>query len=70
MPGVHELERLQRAFADAYQQGVRLLVTTAVLRPHVRRHLKTFGIRIETLAIEEIPLDTFSVRTVLTLSPN
>jgi type III secretion protein V len=68
MPGVGELEHLQRAFADAYEQGIRLLVTTAVLRPHLRRHLKTFGIRIETLAIEEIPLDTFSVHAVSTLS--
>jgi type III secretion protein V len=70
MPGVNELERLQRALANAYAQGVRLLVTSAVLRPHLRRHLKTFGIRIEALAIEEIPLDTFSVSTVFTLSPN
>ncbi|GAB7527231.1 flagellar biosynthesis protein FlhA [Paraburkholderia sp. 2C] len=69
MPGIGELERLQQAFAEAYRQGVRVLVTTAVLRPHVRRHLKTFGIRIDTLAIEEIPLDTFNVHAVLTLSP-
>ncbi|CAB3756823.1 flagellar biosynthesis protein FlhA [Paraburkholderia solisilvae] len=67
--GVDELEHLQRAFSDAYAQGVRVLVTTAVLRPHLRRHLKTFGIRIDALAIEEIPLDNFSVQTICTLSP-
>jgi len=67
MLGVDQLERLQRALAGAEQQGVRVLVTTALLRPHLRRQLRSFGLHLEALAIEEIPLDTFRVNTVATL---
>jgi type III secretion protein V len=70
MLGVDELERLQRALAGAHELGVRALVTTALLRPHLRKHVRSFGLRIEALAIEEIPLDTYRVNTVVTLQPD
>ncbi|HVE09272.1 MAG TPA: flagellar biosynthesis protein FlhA [Paraburkholderia sp.] len=69
MLGVDELERLQRALAGAEGQGVRVLVTTALLRSHLRRQLRGVGLRVDVLAIEEIPLDTFRVNTVVTLQP-
>ncbi len=69
MLDVDQLEGLQQVVARAYEDGVRLLVTTAVLRPHLASFLRTFGVRIEVLAIEEIPHDTYRVRTVATLEP-
>ncbi|HEX3635915.1 MAG TPA: FHIPEP family type III secretion protein, partial [Paraburkholderia sp.] len=61
-----ELTRAQQ-FLAADLSGIRLIVTNAVLRPHLVRLLRDFGLRIEVLAIEEIPLDVFRIQTVATL---
>ncbi|MFM0247195.1 flagellar biosynthesis protein FlhA [Paraburkholderia sediminicola] len=61
-----ELMRAQQVFT-ADLSGIGLIVTNAVLRPHLARLLRDFGQRIEVLAIEEIPLDVFRVQTVATL---
>ncbi|MFL9907384.1 flagellar biosynthesis protein FlhA [Paraburkholderia sp. RL17-337-BIB-A] len=61
-----ELTRAQQ-FLTADLSGIRLIVTNAVLRPHLVRLLRDFGLRIEVLAIEEIPLDVFRIQTVATL---
>ncbi|ASV99879.1 flagellar biosynthesis protein FlhA [Paraburkholderia aromaticivorans] len=63
---VEELERAQRVFA-ADMNGVALIVTNAVLRPHLARLLHDFGRRVDVLAIEEIPLDVYRVQAVATL---
>lgn len=47
---------------------VRLLVTSATLRPHMARVFQTLGIRMEVVAIEEIPRDVYQVRNVFTFS--
>jgi type III secretion protein V len=65
---VDQMSALQRAYSEQAHE-VRLLVTTAVLRPHLARILNTFDTRAEVLAIEEIPLDTYRVHTVATLTP-
>jgi type III secretion protein V len=44
-----------------------LIVTNAILRPHLARLLHDFGRRVEVLAIEEIPLDVYRVQAVATL---
>ncbi len=62
------LESLQRGFA-ARRDMVRLVVTTAVLRPHLERILRTLGMRADVLAMEEIPLDEYRVRVIATLAP-
>ncbi|WP_233868908.1 flagellar biosynthesis protein FlhA [Paraburkholderia adhaesiva] len=63
-----QLEILHEAFAT---QGdtARLVVTTALLRPHLARILRTLGIRTDVLAMEEIPLDTYRVHVIATLEP-
>lgn len=63
-----QLETVQRTFA-AQRDGVPLVVTTAVLRPHLARVLRTLGIRTDVLAMEEIPLDAYRVQVVATLEP-
>jgi type III secretion protein V len=63
-----ELNRAQQVFA-ADLSGVALIVTNAVLRPHLARLLRDFGQPVEVLAIEEIPLDIYGIRTVATLGP-
>jgi len=63
------LEMLQQVFA-AQQDTVRLVVTTARLRPHLARILRTLGIRTDVLAMEEIPLDTYRVHVMATLGPD
>ncbi|WP_454871470.1 flagellar biosynthesis protein FlhA [Paraburkholderia xenovorans] len=63
---VEELERAQRVFAID-MNGVALIVTNAVLRPHLARLLHDFGRRVDVLAIEEIPLDVYRVEAVATL---
>jgi type III secretion protein V len=63
-----QLEAVQRAFA-AQPDGVPLVVTTAVLRPHLAQLLRTLGVRTEVLAMEEIPLDTYRVQVIATLEP-
>jgi type III secretion protein V len=62
------LESLQRSFAGQ-KDAARLVVTTAVLRPHLERILRMLGIRADVLAMEEIPLDTYRVRVTATLMP-
>jgi type III secretion protein V len=64
---VEELERAQRIFM-AELDGIALIVTNAVLRPHLARLLHDFGRRVEVLAIEEIPLDVYRVQAVATLA--
>ncbi|MFM0335937.1 flagellar biosynthesis protein FlhA [Paraburkholderia fungorum] len=61
-----QLTHAQQIFA-ADLSGIPLLVTNAVLRPHLARLLRDFGWRIEVLAIEEIPLDVYRIKTVATL---
>ena len=61
-----ELTRAQQ-FLAADLSEIRLIVTNALLRPHLVRLLRDFGLRIEVLAIEEIPLDVFRIQTVATL---
>jgi type III secretion protein V len=61
-----QLTQVQRILA-ADLSGIRLIVTNAVLRPHLARVLSDFGWRIEVLAIEEIPLDVYRIQTVATL---
>ena len=63
---VEELERAQRVFM-AELDGIALIVTNAILRPHLARLLHDFGRRVEVLAIEEIPLDVYRVQAVATL---
>lgn len=63
---VEELERAQRILT-AGLAGVALIVTNAVVRPHLARLLHDFGQRIEVLAIEEIPLDVYRIQAVATL---
>ncbi|CAE6819664.1 flagellar biosynthesis protein FlhA [Paraburkholderia haematera] len=61
-----DLTRAQQIFA-ADLSGISLIVTQAVLRPHLARLVRDFGWRIEVLAIEEIPLDVYRIQTVATL---
>lgn len=61
-----EMARTQRILTGDLS-GIGLIVTNAVLRPHLMRLLHDFGRRIDVLAIEEIPLDIYRVRTVATL---
>ncbi|MFM0311581.1 flagellar biosynthesis protein FlhA [Paraburkholderia sp. RL17-383-BIF-A] len=63
---VEDLERAQRVFM-AELDGIALIVTNAILRPHLARLLHDFGRRVEVLAIEEIPLDVYRVQAVATL---
>jgi len=62
------LGALQRAFA-AHPDAARIVVTTALLRPHLAHTLQLLGIRAEVLAMEEIPLDTYRIRATVTLEP-
>ncbi|WNC88595.1 flagellar biosynthesis protein FlhA [Paraburkholderia sp. FT54] len=61
-----ELTRAQRILTQDLA-GIGLVVTNAVLRPHLARLLRDFGRPIEVLAIEEIPLDIYRIQTVATL---
>jgi type III secretion protein V len=61
-----ELEHAQQILGADLSQ-IPLVITNAVLRPHLARLLRDFGWRIEVLAIEEIPLDLYRVQTVATL---
>jgi type III secretion protein V len=61
-----ELTRAQQLLAADLSE-IRLIVTNAVLRPHLVRLLRDFGLRIDVLAIEEIPLDVFRIQTIATL---
>ncbi|MDE1184516.1 FHIPEP family type III secretion protein [Paraburkholderia sp.] len=61
-----ELEHVQQVFATELD-GIPLVVTNAVLRPHLARLLRDFGRHVEVLAIEEIPLDLYRVQTIATL---
>ncbi|TXC86183.1 flagellar biosynthesis protein FlhA [Paraburkholderia azotifigens] len=62
------LDSMKRGFA-AKQDVAHVVVTTAVLRPHLARILRTLGIPSDVLAMEEIPSDTYRVRVVATLVP-
>jgi type III secretion protein V len=61
-----ELTRTQQIFA-ADLSAITLIVTNAVLRPHLARLLRDFGWHIEVLAIEEVPLDVYRIQAVATL---
>ncbi|ASL42888.1 Flagellar biosynthesis protein FlhA [Burkholderia sp. AD24] len=61
-----EMERAQQVFG-ADLSGIGLIVTNAVLRPHLARLLRDFGWRIDVLAIEEIPFDIYRIQTIATL---
>ncbi|CAE6854584.1 Secretion system apparatus protein SsaV [Paraburkholderia domus] len=61
-----QLTQVQQILA-ADLSGIRLVVTHAVLRPHLARVFSDFGWRVEVLAIEEIPLDVYRIQTVATL---
>ncbi|WP_322062483.1 flagellar biosynthesis protein FlhA [Paraburkholderia sp. J63] len=58
-----QLDALRRALTDTAQPA-RLLVTSAVLRPHLARVIGALGIRTEVLAVEEIPRDVYRVQTI------
>ncbi|MFM0176090.1 FHIPEP family type III secretion protein [Paraburkholderia sediminicola] len=62
------LESLQKSFAGRKDMA-RLVVTTAVLRPHLERILRMLGIRADVLAMEEVPQDTYRIRVTATLTP-
>lgn len=61
-----ELEHAQQILGVDLSR-IPLVITNAVLRPHLARLLRDFGWRIDVLAIEEIPLDLYRVQTVATL---
>ncbi|WCM20976.1 flagellar biosynthesis protein FlhA [Paraburkholderia bryophila] len=61
-----EMERAQQVLG-ADLSGIGLIVTNAVLRPHLARLLRDFGWRIDVLAIEEIPFDIYRIQTIATL---
>jgi type III secretion protein V len=46
-----------------------LVVTTAVLRPHLAALLDSFGIQASVLAIEELLASPFRIRSILTIAP-
>ncbi|HTH60913.1 MAG TPA: flagellar biosynthesis protein FlhA [Paraburkholderia sp.] len=64
--GADQLEALQQAFA-AQSEPVRVVMTTAVLRPHLARVLRTLGVHADVIAMEEVPLDTYRVHATTTL---
>ena len=66
MLSAEELGRAQEIFAEELA-GIALIVTNAVLRPHLARLLRDFGRRIEVLAIEEIPLDVYRIHAIATV---
>ncbi|PQV44267.1 type III secretion protein V [Paraburkholderia sp. BL21I4N1] len=61
-----EMERAQQILG-ADLSGIGLIVTNAVLRPHLARLLRDFGWRTDVLAIEEIPFDIYRIQTIATL---
>ena len=63
------LEGLRRVFV-AQPDASRVVVTTALLRPHLARILRMLGLRADVLAMEEIPLDTYRVQVIATLEPD
>ncbi|ALL66366.1 Flagellar biosynthesis protein FlhA [Paraburkholderia caribensis MBA4] len=62
------LESLQRALI-AQPESARLVLTTARLRPHLAHVFRTLNARVDVLAMEEIPLDTYRVRVTAMLTP-
>ncbi len=61
-----QLDAVRRVLGEA-AASVRVLVTSAILRLHMAHLLDTLGIRLDVLAIEEIPRGVYRVRTVATL---
>jgi type III secretion protein V len=61
-----ELTHTQQVLS-ADLSGIRLIITSALLRVHLARLLRDFGVPIEVLAIEEIPREVFRIETVATL---
>ncbi|RAS21524.1 flagellar biosynthesis protein FlhA [Paraburkholderia bryophila] len=61
-----EMQRAQQVLG-ADLSGIGLIVTNAVLRPHLAQLLRDFGWRIDVLAIEEIPFDIYRIQTIATL---
>ncbi|WP_176057844.1 flagellar biosynthesis protein FlhA [Paraburkholderia sp. BCC1876] len=61
-----EMERAQQVLG-ADLSGIGLIVTNAVLRPHLARLLRDFGWRTDVLAVEEIPFDIYRIQTIATL---
>ncbi len=68
VPDVAQTEALRNTFAEL-GAGVQLVLTSAVLRTHLAQMLQAFGLRVDVIAIEEVPLDVYRVRTVATLEP-
>jgi type III secretion protein V len=62
-----ELNGLRQTLGAAVTP-VRLLLTTAVLRPHLARIVGSLGISADVLAIEEIPREAYSVRIIATFA--
>ncbi|WP_322094048.1 flagellar biosynthesis protein FlhA [Paraburkholderia bannensis] len=62
-----QLSALQHAIARA-TLPVRVMITTAVLRPHLARTLSSLGIVMNVIAIEEIPQEVYRVRTIATFA--
>ncbi|MDR5760149.1 flagellar biosynthesis protein FlhA [Caballeronia sp. LZ035] len=62
-----QLDTVRRVLGQ-HARSVRVLVTSATLRPHIARVLQTLGIRMDVVAIEEIPRDVYQVRNIFTFS--
>lgn len=65
--GYGELSALRQTLGAAVQP-VRVLITTALLRPHLARILASLGLQTDVLAIDEIPREVYRVHTVATFA--
>lgn len=63
----NQLDALTRVLGGA-AASVQLLVTSAMLRPHLARLLETLGVRMTVLAMEEVPREVFRIRAVATFA--
>ncbi len=61
-----QLDAVRRVLGEV-AASVRVLVTSVALHSHMAHTLDTLGIRMNVLAIEEIPRGVYRVRTVATL---
>lgn len=68
LPG-DEMSRVQDTF-DPLRAGLRVLATTAALRPHLAGMLRSFGLNAEVLAVEELLAGGLRIRNTLTIAPS
>lgn len=62
-----QLDTLRRVLSGA-ATPVRLLLTSAILRPHLSQVLGAIGIRMDVLAIDEIPRDVYRINASVTFT--